>query len=53
MNMDNFEQDNTITKAVLVEKPTTISQRAICEILLQSVALGVKLEYFEAVENAI
>jgi len=48
MNMDNIEQDNRITRAVLVEKPTAISQYGLCKLLLESVAPGVKLEYFEA-----
>lgn len=46
--MDNLESDSIITKAVLVEKPTSISQRAICELLLRTVAPNVKLEYEEA-----
>ena len=48
MNMGNFESANKITRAVLVEKPTSISQRAVCELLLKSVAPDVTLEYFEA-----
>ncbi|MCP4626985.1 MAG: cytidine deaminase [bacterium] len=48
MNMDSFELDNTITRAVLVERPTSISQRSVCELLLESVAPEVKLEYYEA-----
>jgi cytidine deaminase len=48
MNMDHFELDITITRAVLVERPTSISQRSVCELLLQTVAPGVKLEYCEA-----
>jgi len=49
MNMDNFDSDNKITRAVLVEKSTSISQLAVSELLLQTVAPGVDLEYFEAV----
>lgn len=49
MSMDNFDSDNKITRAVLVERPTSIRQRAGCELLLQTVAPGVNLEYFEAV----
>lgn len=49
MNMDDFESENKITRAVLVERPTSISQRAVCELLLQTVAPDVNLEYFEAV----
>jgi cytidine deaminase len=48
MNMGNLESDRSITRAVLVEKPATISQRTNCEILLQTVAPNVKLEYYEA-----
>jgi cytidine deaminase len=48
MYMDSFELDNMITRAVLVEKPTIISQRSVCELLLQTVAPEVKLEYYEA-----
>jgi cytidine deaminase len=49
MNMDNFESDIKITRVVLVEKPTSISQRAVCELLLQTVAPGINVEYYEAV----
>ena len=49
MNMDNFGLDSTIARAVLVERPTSISQRGICELLLESVAPEVELEYYEAV----
>jgi len=48
MNMDNVEPGNKITRVVLAEKPTSISQRAVCELLLRSVAPEVILEYFEA-----
>jgi cytidine deaminase len=48
MNMDNFESDNKFTRAVLVENATSISQRAVSELLLQTVAPGVQLEYYEA-----
>jgi len=48
MTMDNFESDIKITRAVLVERSTSISQRSVCEILLQTAASGVNLEYFEA-----
>ena len=50
MNMDNLQSSDTITRAVLVEKPTTISQRGICELLLGTLARDIRLEYFEAVE---
>jgi len=49
MNMDNFDLENKITRAVLVERLTSISQRAVCELLLQTVAPNVKLECYEAV----
>ena len=49
MNMDNFAPGNKITRAVLVEKPKSVSQRVICELLLKTVAPDVNLEYFEAV----
>ena len=48
MTMDNFESDIKITRAVLVERSTSISQRSVCELLLQTAASGVNLEYFEA-----
>jgi cytidine deaminase len=48
MNMENLSSSITITRAVLVEKPTTIRQRGICELLLGSLAPEVGLEYFEA-----
>ena len=49
MNMDQPGSKNRISRAVLVERPTSISQRAVCELLLQTVAPDVNLEYFEAV----
>ena len=49
MTMDQPGAENNIRRAVLVERPTAISQRAVCELLLQTVAPDVKLEYFEAV----
>jgi cytidine deaminase len=48
MTMDQPGAKNSINRAVLVERPTSISQRAACELLLQTVAPNVKLEYFEA-----
>ena len=41
--------ETSIHRAVLVERSTSISQRAACELLLQTVASNVSLEYFEAV----
>ena len=48
MTMDQPGQQNRICRAALVERPTSVSQRAACEILLQTVAPDVTLEYFEA-----
>jgi cytidine deaminase len=48
MNMDNLPSWNSITRAVLVEQPTTINQRGVCELLLGTLAPKVELEYFEA-----
>jgi cytidine deaminase len=45
--MDGLASDGNITRAILVEKPTTISQRAVSELLLGSLAPDVRLEYFE------
>jgi hypothetical protein len=44
--MATFEQ-SSIQRVVLVEKPTTVSQRKITELLLESWAPGIGLEYFE------
>jgi cytidine deaminase len=49
MTMDQPGVENSISRAVLVERPTSISQRAVCELLLQTVAPNVRLEYYEAV----
>ena len=49
MTMDQPGAEDSIRRAVLVERPTSISQRAVCELLLQTVAPNVILEYFEAV----
>ncbi len=46
--MDLCGADPHIIRAVLVEKPTTCSQRAIAELLLKTYAPGIHLEYFEA-----
>jgi cytidine deaminase len=48
LTMDHFDSDIKITRAVLVENATSISQRAVSELLLQTVAPGVQLEYYEA-----
>jgi hypothetical protein len=47
MNMATLEQQQSIQRAVLVEKPTAVSQRKITELLLGSWAPGVGLEYYE------
>jgi cytidine deaminase len=49
LRMDNFDSDIKITRAVLVERSTSISQRLVCELLLQTMAPGVNLEYLQAV----
>lgn len=48
MMMDNLISDSRITRAVLVEKPTSTNQRGVCEQLLQTVAPDVELAYYEA-----
>ena len=48
MAMDQPGSETSICRAVLIERPTSISQRAACELLLQTVASNVRLEYFEA-----
>jgi cytidine deaminase len=48
LNMDRLGTDKVITRAVLVERPTSSRQRDVCEILLQAMAPDVRLEYFEA-----
>lgn len=48
MAMDQAGSETSIRRALLVERPTSISQRAACELLLQTVASNVCLEYFEA-----
>jgi cytidine deaminase len=47
MNMATLEQQQSIQRAVLVEKPTAVSQRNATELLLGSWAPGVGLEYYE------
>ena len=47
MNMDGLKTDGNITRAILVEKPTTISQRGVSELLLDSLAPDIRLEYYE------
>ena len=50
MNMDTVEEDRSIYRVVLVEKPTAVTQRKSVELLLGSWAPGINLEYFEAEE---
>jgi hypothetical protein len=45
--MATFGKDHVIQRAVLVEKPTDISQRKAVDLLLGSWAPGVQLEYYE------
>ena len=47
MNMDDFVTGGTITRAILVEKPTTISQRGVSELLLDALAPEIHLAYYE------
>ncbi len=47
MHMDGLVTDGSITRAILVEKPTAISQRGIGELLLDSLAPDIRLEYYE------
>ena len=47
MNMDSLATIGNISRAILVEKPTTISQRGVSELLLNSVAPDIRLEYYE------
>ena len=48
MNMGYLGEDQKITRAVLVEKTSSIGQRALTEMILKSVAPEIKLEYYEA-----
>ncbi len=48
MNMRHLGEKQTITRAVLVEKPSDIGQRDVTEMILKSIAPEVELEYFEA-----
>lgn len=47
MNMAGLATDNNISRAILVEKPTKISQRGISELLLDSLAPNTRLEYYK------
>jgi cytidine deaminase len=47
MNMDSLMNDVNIKRVILVEKPTTISQRGVSELLLDTLAPDIRLEYYE------
>jgi cytidine deaminase len=47
LNMATFEAKRLVQRAVLVEKPTSVSQRRAAELLLESWAPGIDLEYYE------
>ena len=47
MYMDGLAAGGDITRAILVEKPTAISQRGISELLLDSLAPEIRLAYHE------
>ena len=47
LNMDRLINGGYITRAILVEKPTTISQRGVSELLLDSLASQIRLAYHE------
>jgi hypothetical protein len=47
MNMRHIGEKQTITRAVLVEKPSGIEQRDVAGMILRSIAPDVELEYFE------
>jgi cytidine deaminase len=48
MNMRHLGERQTITRAVLVEKPSGIEQRDVTEMILKSIAPDVELEYYKA-----
>ena len=47
LNMATLEEQQSIQRVVLVEKPTAVSQRNVTELLLGSWAPGIGLEYYE------
>jgi cytidine deaminase len=47
LNMATFEAEQTVQRVVLVEKPTKVSQRRAAELLLESWAPQIDLEYYE------
>ena len=46
LNLATFEEKPPIQRVVLVEKPTAVRQREIVELLLESWAPGIELEYY-------
>ena len=49
MNIAAFEEQPSVQRVVLVEKPTIVSQRKVVELLLASWAPGIKLEYYKVI----
>lgn len=49
LNMATFEKKRSIQRVVLVEKPTAVRQRKVVELLLESWAPGIELEYYEVI----
>jgi cytidine deaminase len=47
MNMATFDEQRSIQRVVLVERPTLVSQRKVTELLLESWAPGIELEYYK------
>jgi len=47
LNMATFETKRSVQRVVLVEKPTRVSQRRAAELLLESWAPEIDLEYYE------
>jgi cytidine deaminase len=47
LNMDGLAAGGDISRAILVEKPTSISQRGVSELLLDSLAPEIRLAYYE------
>ena len=47
LNMATLEEQPSIERVVLVEKPTMVSQHKITELLLESWATGIPLEYYK------
>ena len=47
LNMATFEVKQSVQRVVLAEKPTKVSQRRAAELLLETWAPGIDLEYYE------